>query len=190
MEAVKDQLTLVAAFLHLLREAPDLRERLRLVMVGDGSLRAQALQMLREAQAEQLAWLPGERDNIPEIMRNLDLFILPSLREGISNTILEAMASGLPVVATNVGGNPELMRDGETGLLVPPADPIAIANAVRLYLENPQKQRNHGMAGRRIVEKQFSLGAMVDGYLSVYDAVLNGKQRLAVADVGRLSASS
>jgi glycosyltransferase involved in cell wall biosynthesis len=93
----------------------------------------------------------------------------------MSNTIL--MASGLPVVATNVGGNPELVRNGERGLLVPPSDPIAMANAVRLFLENPEKRDDHGAAGRKRVETQFSLRleAMVDGYLSVYDAVLNGK---------------
>jgi glycosyltransferase involved in cell wall biosynthesis len=182
MEPVKDQLTLVRAFLYLLREARGLRERLRLVIVGDGPLKTQALQMLREAQAEQLAWLPGERNDIPDIMRNLDLFVLPSLREGISNTILEAMASGLPVVATKMGGNPELVREGESGVLVPPSEPIAMANAVRLYLENPKKRDNDGAAGRRRVETQFSLQVMVDGYLSVYDAVLNGKRDSAVAD--------
>jgi len=182
MEPVKDQLTLVRAFLYLLREARGLRERLRLVIVGDGPLKTQALQMLREAQAEQLAWLPGERNDIPDIMRNLDLFVLPSLREGISNTILEAMASGLPVVATKMGGNPELVREGESGVLVPPSEPIAMANAVRLYLENPKKRDNDGAAGRRRVGTQFSLQVMVDGYLSVYDAVLNGKRDSAVAD--------
>jgi sugar transferase (PEP-CTERM/EpsH1 system associated) len=189
MEPVKNQLTLVRAFLHLLRETSGLRERLRLVIIGDGSLKTQVLQMLQESQAEQFAWLPGERADIPDIMRDLDLFVLPSLREGISNTILEAMASGLPVVATNVGGNPELVRDGETGLLVSPSDPIAMANAIRVYMENPKKREEHGAFGRRRVEAQFSMAAMIDGYLSVYDTVLSRKKRLAAADLTRLSTS-
>src|SRR5262249_30644882 len=108
MQTVKDQITLVRAFLHLLDSAPELRGRLKLVVVGEGPLRGQSLRLLRAAGAEPLAWLPGERADVPEIMRALDLFVLPSLAEGVSNTILEAMASGLPVVATRVGGNPEL----------------------------------------------------------------------------------
>jgi sugar transferase (PEP-CTERM/EpsH1 system associated) len=179
MEPVKDQLTLVRAFLHLVKTEPDARERLRLVMIGDGTLREVALQLLRTANVEDLAWLPGERPDVPEIMRGLDLFVLPSLREGISNTILEAMATGLPIVATQVGGNPELVQEGETGILVPPAGQIAMAEAIRGYLANPSMLRRHGEAGRKRVEENFSMQAMVNGYLAVYDAVLNRKAQLA-----------
>ncbi|MCI0559310.1 MAG: TIGR03088 family PEP-CTERM/XrtA system glycosyltransferase, partial [Nitrososphaera sp.] len=90
MKAVKDQLTLVRAFLHLLDTEPNAHRHLRLVLVGDGPLREEAQQLLRAAKAEHLAWLPGERSDISEVMRMLDLFVLPSLGEGISNTILEA----------------------------------------------------------------------------------------------------
>jgi glycosyltransferase involved in cell wall biosynthesis len=172
MQTVKDQLTLVRAFVHLIQTDPAAQERLRLVIIGDGPLRQESQKMLAAAGALALAWLPGERNDIPEIMRAMDLFVLPSIAEGISNTILEAMASGLPVVATNVGGNPELVDEERTGLLVPASDPVAMATAIQAYLRNPSKLVEHGPAGRKKVEKQFSIEAMVNGYLAVYDAVL------------------
>ncbi len=176
METVKNQPLLVRTFLRLLDLIPNARERVRLVMVGDGALREESQRLLRAAQAEHLAWLPGERGDIPEIMRALDVFVLPSLAEGVSNTILEAMASGLPVVATRVGGNPELIEDGETGQLVPSSDPDAMAKALGSYMLNPKQAIQHGQAGRKKIEKQFSMEAMVANYLSVYDAVLMGNQ--------------
>jgi sugar transferase (PEP-CTERM/EpsH1 system associated) len=174
MHAVKDQLTLVRAFLHILATVPQARAWLRLVLIGDGPLRQEASQLLQMAGAESLAWLPGERHDSPDIMRALDVFVLPSLREGISNTILEAMASGLPVVATRVGGNPELVEEGHTGQLVPPVDPVAMAEAICIYGHDRGLAVCHGRAGRQRVENQFSMVAMVNSYLAVYDAVLQG----------------
>jgi sugar transferase (PEP-CTERM/EpsH1 system associated) len=174
MHAVKDQLTLVRAFLHILATVPQARAWLRLVLIGDGPLRQEASQLLRTAGAESLAWLPGERQDSPDIMRAWDVFVLPSLREGISNTILEAMASGLPVVATRVGGNPELVEEGHTGQLVPPADPVSMAEAIGIYGRDRGLAVCHGRTGRQRVEHQFSMAAMVNSYLAVYDAVLHG----------------
>jgi len=77
------------------------------------------------------------------------------------------------VIATRVGGNPELIEEGETGVLVPPSDPVAMANAIRAYLLDPVQLERHGQAGRKRVETQFSLEAMVNGYLAVYDSVSN-----------------
>jgi sugar transferase (PEP-CTERM/EpsH1 system associated) len=182
MQAVKDQLTLVRAFIRLLDLKSSARERVRLVVVGDGPLREEAQQLLRSVHAEHLAWLPGEREDISEIIRTMDLFVLPSLAEGISNTILEAMASGLPVVATRVGGNPELVADGETGMLVPPANPVAMAEAISSYLADPDKRICHGRAGRKRAEARFSMEAMVNGYLAVYDAVLNNDRQPRTVD--------
>ncbi len=175
MQTVKDQTTLVTAFLSLLERVPELRQRLRLVLIGDGPLRATALQQLQQAGVAAQAWLPGARDDIPELMRGLDIFVLPSLAEGISNTILEAMACGLPVVATRVGGNAELVEEGHSGALVPAADPEALAAALCVYVRDLSLARRHGAAGRRRVENSFSLPAMVDGYLAVYDRLL-GRQ--------------
>jgi len=173
MEAVKDQLTLVRAFLHLLCIEKKAHERLRLVMIGDGPLREEARQLLQASNAERFAWLPGERADIPQILRSFDLFVLPSRGEGISNTILEAMATGLPVVATRVGGSPELVEEGQTGRLVPPADPVALAASLYSYLADNDLLTRHGRAGRRKVEACFSMETMVNGYLAVYDSVLN-----------------
>src|SRR5215475_7446651 len=174
MHAVKDQLTLVRAFLHILVTVPQAREWLRLILIGDGPLLQEASQLIRMAGAESLAWLPGERHDSPDIMRALDVFVLPSLREGISNTILEAMATGLPVVATRVGGNPELVEEGHTGQLVPPSDSVAMAAAIEVYATDAAKRSRHGAAGRAAAEARFSLHAMVNSYLEVYGAVLQG----------------
>lgn len=175
MQPVKDQVTLAKAFIHLLQEEPVWRQSARLVLVGEGPLRQQCLDLLSQAGLQDLAWIPGERDDVAEILRILDVFVLPSLGEGISNTILEAMATGLPVLATNVGGNAELVRAGETGTLVRPADPVAMANVMRTYLANPDLRVRHGLAGRKLVEDRFSIEAMVQGYLDVYDRLLNGE---------------
>lgn len=175
MQEVKDQLTLVRAFILLIQQTPAWRDLARLVIIGDGPLRRESLALLDQAGIGSLAWLPGERADVPEIMRNLDLFVLPSKAEGISNTILEAMASGLPVVATHVGGNPELVEAGRTGMLVPPGDPPALAEAIGSYLRQRNLLAEHGRAARARVEAHFSMAAMVNGYLAVYDHVLAKK---------------
>ncbi len=168
MQPEKDQLTLVRAFITLLDTVKNGRERLRLVLIGDGPLREQAQMLLREARAEDLTWLPGTRSDAPKIMQALDIFVLPSLIEGVSNTILEAMATGLPVVATAVGGNPELVSQDETGVTVPAMDVTAMSRAIRAYIEAPELRKAHGKAGRARVENMFSMASMVDGYLEVY----------------------
>ena len=175
MQMVKDQLTLVRAFVLLLERVPDARQRLRLVLIGDGPLRAQAQAMLRQADAVKICWLPGSRDDTSALLRGMDIFVLPSLAEGISNTILEAMASGLPVIATHVGGNSELVLEGETGTLVPPANPEAMAQALQRYTADPDLRCRQGGKGRQRVEHEFSLAYMVRRYLSVYDDVIKEK---------------
>ena len=169
MQTVKNQTLLARAFIRALELDPPLKARLRLVMVGDGPLRAEARQLLEQAGVADLGWLPGERHDVPEILRGLDCFVLPSLGEGISNTILEAMASGLPVIATQVGGNPELVIEGQTGALVPTSDPEAMARALIDYASNPDQARATGRAGRAAVERRFSMEAMVAAYQELYD---------------------
>lgn len=172
MQTVKNQTNLARAFVQAINAEPRLRERLRLVMVGDGPLRNESLAILESAGLAELAWLPGERKDIPDVMRGLDCFVLPSLGEGISNTILEAMASGLPVIATAVGGNPELVDDARTGHLVPVADPGALARAIIALALTPEKARAMGNAGRKRIEAQFSITAMIDSYQQIYDRLL------------------
>lgn len=172
MQIIKDQTTLVRAFILALELAPELRRCLRLVMIGDGALRATSQTLLEQAGCAELAWLPGERNDVPTILRGLDCFVLPSLSEGISNAILEAMASGLPVIATDVGGNGELIDAERTGELVPVRGINDMAQSIITYARDREKARKAGRAGRDNVERQFSLKTMVQQYQGLYDRLL------------------
>ncbi len=172
MQAVKAPLDLARAFVDLRDRQPEHFPRLRLVMVGDGPLRSAVQQLLTEAGVGEQVWLPGARDDIPALMAALDLFVLPSLAEGICNTVLEAMACGLPVIATNVGGNPDLVREGETGVLVPPGQPDILANQMMAYAGDPERRRREGRAARARAETEFSIDAMVNGYMRIYARLL------------------
>jgi sugar transferase (PEP-CTERM/EpsH1 system associated) len=190
MQEVKDPLNLVRAFALAVAGDAEARRRLRLVMVGDGPLRGEVARMLERAGIAELAWLPGERNDVHEVMCGFDCFVLPSLAEGISNTILEAMATALPVVATRVGGNAELIIEGETGSLVPAADPRSLAAAMLRYCGDRGRARAHGLAGRRLVERHFSLERMVEEYEALYAGLLarHGRARRNVAGQSRAPA--
>lgn len=171
VEPVKDHRNLAAAFIKLVAEHPECAHA-RLAIVGDGVLRSTVLEILKDAGMEDYCWLPGRRDDVSEIIRCFDVFIQPSLAEGISNTVLEAMASGLPVIATDVGGNPELVEHGETGIIVPPADTDALVEAMRGYVSNVGLRDAHGDAGRKRVVAELSIERMLQNYLALYDATL------------------
>ncbi len=173
LDPVKDPLNLVAAFIDLVVRRPELP--VRLVMIGDGSLRNKAISMLKEAECYDLAWLPGARSDIAETMRSFDVYVLPSLAEGISNTLLEAMATGLPVVATKVGGNSELAVSGKTSILVPRNNPSALATALETYAQDKDLRCRHGKAARERVEEKFSIDTMVKQYMEIYDFLATSK---------------
>ena len=170
-------MTLARAFVHLHKTLPDLSSRLRLVLVGEGPVKTQVARLLEEAGLSNLAWLPGERNDIPQIMRALDLFVLPSLAEGVSNTVLEAMASGLPVIATRVGGNPELVEEGVTGRLVPASDHLALAAAIQDYVHDRTERIRAGHAARAAAEKRFSMEAMTSAYSRLYEHQFEGRSK-------------
>ena len=172
MQTVKNQTLLARAFVRALALQPALRARLRLAMVGGGPLREACQTLLAEAGVADLAWLPGERADVPDVMRGLDCFVLPSLAEGISNTILEAMSAGLPVLATDVGGNRELVESGRTGRLLASGDVDGLAQAMVELAADPAHAAALGLAGRARVEAQFSLPAMVAAYQDLYDQLL------------------
>jgi sugar transferase (PEP-CTERM/EpsH1 system associated) len=172
MQAVKDQVMLAHAFVLALTLDPSLQLRMRLVMVGDGPLRLKAQSVLDAAGLSHLAWLTGERDDVADIMRGLHVFALPSLAEGICNTLLEAMASGLPVIATAVGGNGHLVVPDVTGYLVEPGNPLPMASQLANLFKQPQRAKRMGLAGRQRVLEKFSLHSMVCAYESVYDQSL------------------
>lgn len=178
MQSVKAQTLLAKAFVQALQIRPALRTRLRLVMVGEGALRAECQKILADAGVADLTWLPGERTDVPDVMRSLDLFVLPSLAEGISNTILEAMATALPVVATDVGGNIDLIDAGVSGQIVRAGDVPALASAIVDWCGNPERCMQAGRAGRQLVVQKFGLDAMVQAYRSVYEAgLLRGSRK-------------
>lgn len=163
---IKDPLNLVRAFIEARRASAG--ESLRLLMLGDGPLRAPAEEQLAQAGLSDAAWLPGSRDDVPELMRAMDVFVLGSRREGISNTVLEAMASGLPVIASAVGGNLELVRHGYSGILVPPGEPASIAAALIDYVAHPSLRLDHGLRARARVEQEYSLRRMLADYENLY----------------------
>jgi sugar transferase (PEP-CTERM/EpsH1 system associated) len=171
-EQVKNPLGLVQAFRALVDAAPRSAQRLRLVLVGGGPLFEEVGRKVMELGLAPQTWLPGPRNDVAEILRQLDVFVLPSLNEGISNTILEAMACAVPVVASRVGGTPEIVREGRTGLLFSSQDETELTLHLRTYVEDAALRREHGRQGRAVVEQHHSLDSMVRNYLDVYDSVL------------------
>jgi len=172
MERIKDPLNLASAFVRALEIQPAAAKHLRLIMVGDGALRSAVTAMLDRTGVRDRVWFAGERADVPAVLRGLNCFVLPSLAEGVSNTILEAMATGLPVVATRVGGNAELIESGMTGALVPPANSDALAQAMLGYFNDRVTAGRHAKAGRRVVEDRFSLSRMVTEYRRLYERAL------------------
>jgi len=173
MEEVKGHQYFVDAFIELLNSHPDLIEKVRLVILGDGQHRQKCLHALNEAGYSDYAWLPGSVNNVYELLPEFDVFVLPSLAEGISNTILEAMSCGLPVIATDVGGNPELIKVSETGILVPPSSVASLTEVMARYATDITLREKHGSAARKEIEKKYSMNAMVKQYLAVYQTVLS-----------------
>lgn len=172
MAEVKDYPTLTRAFIQLLRDYPETASRARLVIVGEGVSRSECVALLAEAGLAHLAWLPGERHDIAALLRAVDVFVLPSLNEGISNTLLEAQASGLPVIATRVGGNVELVEDGVNGTLVMPSDVEIMAQALLSYMDAEARILEQGRQARQRVAEGFSISAMAEAYACVYEQVL------------------
>jgi len=173
LQPIKDQALLARAFVRALELDPVARGRLRLLIVGDGPSRPEIERILSDGGAAPLSWVAGQRADVPEVMRGLDAFVLPSRAEGISNTILEAMATALPIVATAVGGNGELLDDGMTGRLIPAGDVDALARAMLDDLHDPARARRHGAAARQAVQRRFSLDGMVAAYGELYERLLS-----------------
>jgi glycosyltransferase involved in cell wall biosynthesis len=118
----------------------------------------------------------GQRHDIPRILKACDIFTLTSVAEGISNTILEAMASALPVVATRVGGNPELVDDGICGYLVNAQDVAGLTAAYKTYLYDPERRSQHGRNGRARAEQNFSLERMASRYNQIYQSLMSARE--------------
>jgi sugar transferase (PEP-CTERM/EpsH1 system associated) len=176
IEMVKDQARLLEAVALLVLERPALRDVVRLMIVGDGPLLVSLRERAVALGVADLVWLPGASDRVPQLLRTLDVFVLPSLNEGTSNTLLEAMASGLPTIASAVGGNIELVDDGVTGALVPPADAVRLAACLARYVDDAAMRRRHGTAARARTVQRFSLASMLAAYEATYDTLLKAPE--------------
>ena len=193
LSPVKHQRLLVDAFARACATAaPDIAARMRLVLVGDGPDRAALEAQVAATGIAGRIWMTGSRDDVPALMADLDLFVLPSLAEGISNTILEAMACGLPVIATQVGGNAELVDAGRVGTLVPSDDAATMAEAIAAYADDAPRLAREGGAARRHVVEHFSIDAMVERYTALYDGLLERRcpTRRAFAATGAAPGSA
>ncbi len=168
-----------AAARILARDLP----RVRFAVVGDGPARAAIEACATREGVSHRTVFAGTRRDIGEVMTALDLFVQPSLWEGFGVTLLEAMAAGRPVVASRVGGMPEVVRDGETGLLVPPGDPVALASACAALLRDRDRAARLGCAGRDRVVAEFGIDRLVGETAALYRSIL--QDRLSAAREGR-----
>lgn len=167
LQTVKNQPLLARAFVLMLSEHPDLMDRARLVIVGEGPLRAEVEAVLAQANLSHLAWLPGNRSDVAEVLRMLSVFVLPSQTEGTSCTLQEAMASGLPVVATAVGGTPDLLGEGP-GQLVSPGDVSQLANAMCDLLMDAGLRETMGAQARQRALDVFGIEALIHSYEKLF----------------------
>ena len=171
LEPVKGLNYLLEALAILTPEFPDLR----LEIAGDGSLRSLLEQQARRmGLSRQIAFL-GWREDLPSVMAGWDIFVMPSLDEGLPIAALQAMAAGLPVIASAAGGLCELVQEGETGRLVPVAEPAELATRLRELILDKQKRDAMGMAGRERVLREFTVSRMVEQIVAVYDGLLSQK---------------
>lgn len=168
LNPIKDQKTLLEAVRLVADRAPDFH----LTVVGDGPLREELHALRDRLGLRDHVALLGERSDVPALLAAADLFLLSSLQEGMSLTLLEAMASGLAVVATDVGGNREVVAHGATGLLVPSRSPERFAAAVLELLPRPEAVHEMGRQGRARVERQFAVESMVRHYERIYEEAL------------------
>ncbi|HJR14622.1 MAG TPA: TIGR03088 family PEP-CTERM/XrtA system glycosyltransferase [Rhodanobacteraceae bacterium] len=172
LDPVKDQAGLVSAFNRLCESLPDARGRLRLVIVGEGPRRAMLEAQIADLGLAAQVCLLGNRDDVPTLLPEFDIFVLSSIAEGMPGVVLEAMAAGLPVVATEVGGVGEVVSPGVTGLLVRAGDPLALTRALANYVSDEALRVQHGDAGRKLVETRFRVNDMVSAYAALYDKLL------------------
>ncbi|MRV75180.1 glycosyltransferase [Duganella sp. FT92W] len=171
MDGAHGHLQLVDAFLHLLAfhgaTAP-----LRLLIIGDGPERIACKKRLADAGAAHLAWLPGQRDDVARLMRVMDIFAAPECTPESATHVLQAMASGLPVVACQGGAHSHLVQTGWTGAQVPQGDATMLAETLSDYVRIPGLARRHGLRGRRQVLSHHSLAAVAEHYTALYDRLI------------------
>lgn len=164
--------TLVEAMAWVKQRQCTLEDPLKLRIVGDGDCRSSLEEMIRRLDLCDRIEMVGQRDDVHHWLRDASMFVLPSVTEGISLTLLEAMARGLPVVATAVGGTPEIVTDNVNGCLVPPRDPRSLADAMLRIHRDSDGARQMGRRGRQLVEQNHDIRLMVDRYQDLYQSLV------------------
>ena len=168
LAAVKNHVLLAHAFVKTWKTCQQQDIPVRLNLIGEGDCRKEVETIFNQAGCMDSVWMPGNRGDVAELMQDFDAFILPSLAEGISNTILEAMASGLPVIATSVGGNCELVDDTVSGYLVPADSADTMADKMIGLVTNKTLVEQMGNKGRERVEQKYSMHSMTKAYDALY----------------------
>jgi len=163
---------LLDAFAEVIQALPSAH----LLVVGDGELRPALERQAARLGLQDSVTFTGRRADVPRIMMALDVLAMPSLWEGFGLVLLEAMAAGKPVVASRVSAIPEIVADGETGLLVPPKDPAGLARALLILLRHPAQAREMGRRGRQRLEQQFTATCMVEQTRAVYESLIRDYQ--------------
>lgn len=183
LDRVKDVAMLLDAFVRVRAGLPNAV----LVVIGDGPERNRLHQVARQCELGDAVRFAGHRDDVRQLLPAFDVFINSSISEGVSLTILEAMAAALPVIATRVGGTPEVVDDEMTGLLVPARAPGPLAQTIHDLAHQPARRRSLGAEGRRRVESRFGLDHMIGQYVDVYESLLHASHarlpRMASAEV-------
>jgi glycosyltransferase involved in cell wall biosynthesis len=155
------------------------------VFVGDGPQYHKVARIIRDRGLEGKVHLLGLRRDIPNVLKSIDVFVLPTLEEALGTSFLEAMAMGKPVIGTRVGGVPEVVRDGVNGFLIKPNDPGELAAATIRILQDRDKARLMGVEGRKIVESEFSLQRMCQGMYDLYQSMLAKRHRPGAGVLGQ-----
>lgn len=171
LHPVKGQEDAIDALAFVASRHPDVH----LVLVGEGDRREHLLARARARRLERRVHLLGHRMDVPAILAGAELLISSSHAEGLSNSVIEGMAAGLPVIATAVGGNPELVQEGETGFVVPPHAPAALGERLERLLVDPGMGTRLGEAGRAAVEARFPIERMARRFEALYDEVLEDR---------------
>lgn len=172
--AHKGQRVLIEAMAQVLRTIPDAR----LVIFGEGELRSALERQVAQLHLDKHVSLPGFRPDVLQLMKSADLFVMSSVTEGLGSTILDALAMGLPVVATRAGGIPEAVAHGETGWLVTPGRAEEMAEAIVRLLGDPDLRARLGAAGRATVAERFGVTRMLQGTLDAYARALRRRDRM------------
>lgn len=177
---IKGQIYLVKAIAEVVKK----HSNIKVLMVGykETGYYKEVQQLINELGLKEYFICTGDRYDIPRLLSIMDIFVLPSISEGLSNALLEAMSAGKPVIATHSGGNPEVVIHNETGLLVPPCGSTALSSAIQMLLEDEKLRNSIGSKGQNRVEKEFSLKKMVERNEELYEFLILRQNRSKFAD--------